>query len=111
MQASFESHGQFERKVTIEIPAAEIDAQVTKRLNELAKKVKAPGFRPGKMPMKMIEGRYGASVRQEIVEEAVNKSLFESIEKEKILPANTPHVHMEQNKTRKALKFFYHFEV
>ncbi|MGA2655805.1 MAG: trigger factor family protein, partial [Gammaproteobacteria bacterium] len=94
MQVSFENHGQFERKVIIEIPAEEIQTKISKRLTDLARKVKAPGFRPGKMPMKMIESRYGDSVRQEVVEEAVNKSLFDAIEKEKIVPANAPHVHM-----------------
>jgi trigger factor len=108
---SFENHGQFERKVTIEIPAEEIESKISKRLNELAKKVKMPGFRPGKTPLKLIEGRYGDGVRQEVIEEAVNKSLFESIEKEKIMPANAPHVHMEQNKPGEALKFYAHFEV
>lgn len=111
MQSSFENHGQFERKVTIEIPAEEIETKISKRLTELAKKVKTPGFRPGKMPMKLLQGRYGESVRQEVVEEAVNKSLFEAIEKEKLMPANTPHVHMEQNKAGEALKFYAHFEV
>lgn len=111
MQVSFENHGQFERKVTIEIPAEEIETKITKRLAELAKKVKAPGFRPGKMPMNMIKSRYGDSVRQEVIEEAVNKSLFDAIEKEKIIPANAPHVHMENDKHGEALKFYAHFEV
>ncbi len=111
MQTSVETQGQFERKVIIEIPAEEIETKVTKRLNELAKKVKVPGFRPGKMPMKLLQGRYGASVRQEVIEEAVNKSLFDTIEKEKLIPANTPHVHMEQDAPGEALKFYAHFEV
>lgn len=111
MHVSFENHGQFERKVTIEIPAEEIESKISKRLNELAKKVKMPGFRPGKTPLKLIQGRYGDGVRQEVIEEAVNKSLFESIEKEKIMPANQPHVHMEQNQPGEALKFYAHFEV
>jgi trigger factor len=111
MQVSFENHGQFERKVTIEIPAEDIETKISKRLAELAKKVKAPGFRPGKMPMKLLQGRYGDSVRQEVIEEAVNKSLFDAIEKEKIIPANAPHVHMEHNISGEALKFYAHFEV
>jgi trigger factor len=111
MQASFESHGQFERKVTIAIPAQEIDTKIAQRLTDIAKKVKIPGFRPGKVPKKMLEERYGENVRHEVVEAAINNALHQAISEEKIMPANTPHVHMEQNANGQDLKFYAHFEV
>lgn len=111
MQALFENQGQFERKVTIEIPAEDIDGKITVRLKELGKKAKIAGFRPGKVPAKLLQDRYGESVRQEVIEAAVNRALHDAIEQEKIMPANTPHVHMIQNASGEALKFYAHFEV
>lgn len=111
MKSSVEKQGQFEHKISIEIAAEEIENKIVTRLNELAKKMKAPGFRPGKVPMKLVQGRYGNSVRQEVVEAEVNQSLFKAIEEAKLMPANTPHVHMEQNQAGETLKFYAHFEI
>ncbi len=111
MQVSFEQQDQFERKVTIEIPAESLEKQITEKLNELAKKLKIPGFRPGKAPMKLVQGRYGEGVRHEVVEKAINQALFDAIEKEKIVPIQTPHVHMIHNVSGEPLKFYAHFEV
>ncbi|HLF67474.1 MAG TPA: trigger factor, partial [Gammaproteobacteria bacterium] len=111
MQVSFEQQDQFERKVTIEIPADTLEKQITVKLNDLAKKLKIPGFRPSKAPMKMVQGRYGESVRHEVVEKAVNQALFDAIEKEKVMPIQAPHVHMIHNVSGEPLKFYAHFEV
>ena len=60
------------RGFAITVPAADIEDKRTKRLNELGKTVKLPGFRPGKVPMAVVRQRYGGAVMSEVLEESVN---------------------------------------
>ena len=63
MQTTLETIGQLERRLNLSVPVAEIESEVAKRLARLAKNVKVPGFRPGKVPMKMVAQQYGPQVR------------------------------------------------
>jgi trigger factor len=64
MQSNVENLGALERRIEISIPQDEIQDEVNKRLKELAKKTKMHGFRPGKVPFKLVSQRYGAQVQQ-----------------------------------------------
>ena len=59
MATQLESTGALERKLAMAVPMAEVNKQVGERLRKLSRNVKMPGFRPGKVPMKMIEQSYG----------------------------------------------------
>ena len=67
MQVSVETTSNIERRMTIGVPAQEIDQAVQKRLQETARTVRLNGFRPGKVPFKVVKRRFGDSVRQEVV--------------------------------------------
>ena len=69
MQVSVETTSNIERRMTIGVPAQEIDKAVEKRLQETARTVRMNGFRPGKVPYKVVKRRFGDSVRQEVVGE------------------------------------------
>ena len=90
MQVSVENTGSLERKLTVQIPAADIKGKVDNRLRELSKQVRIKGFRPGKIPMNVMQQRYGAQVRNEIMGEAVQNSLEEAIQSEDLRPATMP---------------------
>ena len=61
------------REYQIVITAAEIDAEVTKKLEEIAKTVKMPGFRPGKVPMSVVKSRFGDQVRGDAIKAALDE--------------------------------------
>ncbi|HLF29417.1 MAG TPA: trigger factor [Xanthomonadales bacterium] len=92
MQVSVENAGGLERRVTVQIPEAEIQQKVDSRLQELSKQVKIKGFRPGRVPMSVIRQRYGKQVRLEVANEAMQASLQQAIRDEKLRPASTPQI-------------------
>ena len=59
MQVSVENTGSLERKVHVEVPETRITSQVSERLQNMTRTTKVQGFRPGKVPLKVIDGRYG----------------------------------------------------
>jgi len=79
MQVSVEKTGDLERRMTVQVPADSIDSKVSGRLNELRRKVRLKGFRPGRVPMNIIQKRYGEQVRDEILQEVMQSSLQEAI--------------------------------
>ncbi len=80
------------RQFEIVIAAADIENRVNARLNDLAKKVKLPGFRPGKVPVSLMKQRYGASVMGEVLEETVNDSTNQALNDRGLRPAMKPKV-------------------
>ncbi len=92
MQVSVESSGALERKMTIEVPKERVDGEIQDRLKEIAKTAKVDGFRPGKIPMRIIEQQYGESVRTVVVDELIKISYYEALEQEQIQPAGMPNI-------------------
>ncbi len=79
MQVSVEKTGDLERRMTVQVPADDIDSRVAGRLNELRREVRLKGFRPGKVPMNVIRQRYGKQVREEVLSQVMQSSLEEAI--------------------------------
>ncbi|NBX65743.1 MAG: trigger factor [Proteobacteria bacterium] len=98
-----------EYKVTI--PASELAERVQKRLSELAKTMKVPGFRPGKAPLNMLEARYGEAVLGEVVEKAVNDGTTGTIRDKKLRPAMQPSVNIKSFGKGQDLEFTLALEV
>jgi len=87
MQVSVEESGAIERKVTVSIPHTEVDQEIEKRLRDVARQARIPGFRPGKAPQNVINKRYGAQVTNEVISDTINSSYREALGKEEIVPA------------------------
>ena len=90
MHVSVEATNGLERRMTVSLPAADIEVQVVERLKKAQKTVVINGFRKGKVPLSVLQQRFGPSVRQEVLGELVNKSYGEALEKEEIRPAGQP---------------------
>ncbi|MGF1716477.1 trigger factor [Photobacterium chitinilyticum] len=90
MQVTVETTEGLERHLTITVPAANIEDAVTAELKKIAKNRRFDGFRPGKAPIKMVARMFGASVRQDILGEVMQRHYIEAIVKEKINPAGAP---------------------
>lgn len=90
MQAELETLGQLERRLSIAVPMAEIDSEVTTRLKKLSRTVKMAGFRPGKVPFKVIAQQYGPQVRQEVLGDTLEKSFGEALRQRNLRVAGYP---------------------
>ncbi|MET0051087.1 MAG: trigger factor [Candidatus Thiodiazotropha sp.] len=92
MQVSVESGEGLERRMTVELPAEQIDAEVTKRLQQIGRTAKLDGFRPGKVPMKLLRRNYGGQVLQEVYGQLIESSYQQAIQQENLKPAGMPKI-------------------
>lgn len=90
MQATVETLEGLERRLTITVPAANIEDAVTAELRNIAKNRRFDGFRKGKVPLKMVAQMYGKAVRNDVMGEVMQRHYIEAIVKEKINPAGAP---------------------
>lgn len=99
------------RKIALVIKADAIQAQKQKELVNVAKKVRIDGFRKGKVPLKMVEQRYGASVMQDVLSDLMQKAFIDAIVAAKINPAGAPSYQAEPYKDGEDFKFTVNFDV
>lgn len=92
MQTSLENTGTFERKLTVTLPAERLNEAVRTRLQSLSREVRLKGFRPGKVPMSVVEKRFGAQVRDEAYGELVRSTFGEAMQKEQLRPVMSPRI-------------------
>lgn len=94
MQVSIETTSKLERRLTIGVPAETIDSQVEERLRKARKTAHLPGFRPGKVPLKIMRQRFGNGVREEVLIEVMGQSLQQAIVQEKLPLVDKPTIQM-----------------
>ncbi len=90
MQVSVESTGPLEKRLKVEVPEEKIATEVQNRLQSMTKTTRIKGFRQGKVPLKVIQKQYGTRVRQEVIGEVMQSSLYEAITQENLQPATRP---------------------
>jgi trigger factor len=90
MQFSVENVGKLERKLTVKFPAERFESQVSQRIAEMSRTVRLKGFRPGKVPATVIQQRFGAQVRGEVLSDLIGSTLREAFEKENLRPVANP---------------------
>jgi len=111
MQVSVETLEGLERRLTITVPAANVEDAITAELRNIAKNRRFDGFRKGKVPLKMVARLYGQSVRQDVLGEVMQRNYIEAIVKEKINPAGYPAFALVENEAGKDLVFTATYEV
>src|SRR5699024_3028055 len=84
MQVSVEVTSGLERRLTVGLPAENLDSVVEERLTQAQKNLRLPGFRPGKVPMREVRRRLGKDVRLEALGEIMQNTFFESVQQENI---------------------------
>lgn len=92
MQSNTESPNVLERKISISIPQEDVRVEVDSRLKKLSGKVKLPGFRPGKVPLKMVVQQYGLQLHQEVLSELVQKHFRDSLQKQDMRIVGSPSI-------------------
>lgn len=111
MQVSVENVGKLERKLTVRLPAEGLQSQVSTRLRELGRTVRLAGFRPGKVPPKVIEQRFGAQVRAEALGEVIRQGFSQAVQQENLRPAVAPNIEATSTGENGEVSFIATFEV
>ncbi len=105
MQANLEHLGSLERRLSVSLPLDQVNTEVESRLKRLARTVKLHGFRPGKVPLKIVEQQFGGQVRQEVLGDAVQQSFGEAVREKQLRVAGYPRI--EVKPAEDAAKFEY----
>lgn len=92
MHTPVETIGQLERRVELAVPLAEIESETGKRLAKLAKTVKLAGFRPGKVPLRMVAQQYGPQVRSEVISDRVQAGFADAMRESNVRVAGYPRI-------------------
>jgi trigger factor len=90
MQANLETLSELERRLSVSLPAADIEGEVESRLKRLSRTVKMHGFRPGKVPLKVVTQQYGTQVRQEVLGDAMQRSFGEAVRQQNLKVVGYP---------------------
>ncbi len=90
MQATIEKVSNLERRLNVALPIQEIEAEVENRLKRMARQAKLPGFRPGKVPLRLVQAQYGGKVRQEVLGDVLQKSFGEAVRQQNLRVAGFP---------------------
>jgi len=111
MQITIKELNTYSREFFIDIPWSEIDKDFNKYTLDFSKKIKMPGFRPGKVPKKVLMDRFQPSIEQEFVENSVNKYYSMALKQETVTPVNQGSVSDIDFKFESHFKFKVAFEV
>jgi len=111
MPTTLENLGPLGRRLVMAVPAADIDRQVGERLKRLARTLRMAGFRPGKVPLKIVEQTYGPQVRSEVIGDAVQKSFTDAVRDQNLRVAGYPRIERNDGGPEGELQFSATFEV
>jgi trigger factor len=111
MQVSVESFGVLGRRMTVAVSATELERAFSERLRRLSRQVKMPGFRPGKVPLKMVEAQYGPQLLQEAAGELIQSSLQDALGRQGLRPAGGPKIVPQAPARGRDLQYIAEFEV
>lgn len=111
MQVSVENTSALERRLTVSVPSTDVDAQVEAKLLQTAKTVRIDGFRPGKVPMKIVRKRYEGAVRQDVLGQAIEQAFYQAVAQENLRPVGQPNIEPVNMESGKDLEFVATFEV
>jgi len=92
VQVSVESAEGLERRLRVNVPAHHIEREIKGRLKSVRQNANIKGFRPGKAPDSVIRQRYGEQVRREVMQELLQSSYAEAVNREKLQPAGAPRI-------------------
>lgn len=111
MEATQAQANELERRIDLAVAIADIEKGMTERLKRISKNVKIPGFRPGKVPAKIVQQQYGDQARHEVLTEALDRAFGEAVTSQKLRVAGYPNIEPKQSENTTHLEFTAVFEV
>jgi len=111
MQVSVEAGEGLERKVTVQIPAETVEMEVNNRLNSLKNTVRMDGFRPGKVPMRVIRQQYSGRVLHDVASELMQSTFQQAMTQENLQPAGEPVISAKEINPGQEMEYTATFEI
>lgn len=111
MAGNVEQLDSLERRLQMTVPVERIEREIDERLKKMARNAKMPGFRPGKVPMKLLAQTYGPQLRSEVLGDAVQKAFTDAVREANLRVAGQPRIEPKQDAAAGALEFSATFEV
>ena len=111
MQVSVETTGTLERRMEVSVPRERIEQAIEERLKRVSRTAKLKGFRPGKVPLKVVRQQFGAQVRQEVLSDLVQSTFAEAVTQQKLSPAAGPRIEPLAAGDDEGLRYRATFEV
>ena len=111
MAATVETLEKLERRMTLSLPLDSVQSEMQKRLRRLARTLKMDGFRPGKVPLRIVEQRYGSSVRYDVMNDLVGEAFYKAAREAKLRLAGRPDISEIESTTEGEMNFEAKFEV
>lgn len=111
MQANLENLGSLERRLSVSLPLDKVNTEIESRLKRLARTVKLHGFRPGKVPLKIVEQQFGGQVRQEVLGDAVQESFGEAVKEKQLRVAGYPRIEVKAAADAAQFEYTATFEI
>lgn len=111
MQVSVEAGEGLERKLTVQVPAETVELEVNNRLNSIKNTVRVDGFRPGKVPLKVIKQKYSGTILQEVAGELMQRTFREALTQENLNPAGDPEIEAKDLLLGQVMEYTATFEV
>lgn len=105
MQVIVETVSPIERRVKVVVPADKIAQDVSARISKAARTIRMDGFRPGKVPLSLVQKRFGESIRQEALGEIIRDSFYEAVTQQNLNPAGYPSIEEVSDKAGEDLAF------
>jgi trigger factor len=110
-QVSVESTGNLERRMTLRVPAGDVDSQVGGRLREIARTARIKGFRPGKVPATVVEQRFGQQVRAEVLDGLLRQGFDSAVRENDLRIAGSPRIEPDAGAGEGELSYVATFEL
>lgn len=111
MQVNVEIGEGLARQMTVELPAEDVEREIDKRLQDLARNARIPGFRPGKVPLRVLRQRYTEGVRGEVIGELFQQTYPKALEQQDLKPAGMPDVEPRIDAAERRYAYVAKFEV
>lgn len=111
MQVTVEADEGLARRMTVELPADDVEQQVDQKLREVARQARLPGFRPGKVPMRVLRQRFGESVRGEVLGEMVQSTFPQAVAEQELRLAGQPQIEPDIDAESGRYAYVARFEV
>ena len=95
MQISITAETPLEKRITITVPAGSVEEEVTQRLRQKARSARLPGFRPGRVPLAVVERHFGSDILMEVFDHLINETYFHALQEQSLRPVGRPEIQVD----------------
>ncbi len=111
MQVSVESGEGLQKRLLINVPAEQVNTAIDGKLKELSHSARMDGFRPGKVPMRVLKQRYGEQVKHDVYGEMIQSTFYQAASQENLQPVGPPSIEIREDEGTDGLAYTATFDV